>query len=296
MGVVKRIEDVAYPAPYWWNKSVNPEASVANGLGNCTCFVYGAALAAGFPAPVSVITDARNWHKYLANGWVCVPYADYKSNLKVGDIIEWETGNHVAIVSDMVDDTAWISGSFYTGIHGSAYYDGGYDTREGIATLQQLNDFMVNNYQYRFFHYVPLSEEARWCGGEPDYVLVAPLSIVPTERDMNYEQVYVGVTGLRVRTEPNTSSQMRGVAANGYYNISAVVTGGDFGEGDTWYKIGDHYIASVNGVIYYPKEQIMPLEEMMKLMQQMKDTYLKVCAERDMYKDELEKIRRIVNE
>lgn len=286
--IPKKIEDVLYPNPNWWNPEINKLATVENCLPNCTALVWGCA------KPVSTIRDARSWHKYLINGWTSVPYSQYKSQIKVGDVIEWEAGNHVAIVSEMREEP-WISGSFYTGIHGKAMYDGSYDTRDGLTSLKQVNDYFITKYSYRFFHFVPLSEESKWCGSEPDYVLVSPTSIEPVKRDSSKNQAYVGTTGLRLRTAPNLDGDIRGTVPIGYYNVEKI-KGGDFGEGDTWFKVGDYYFASVQGVIYYPKEEIAPLDEMIKLMEQMQESYLKVCNERDDYKRKIELIKGIINE
>lgn len=294
MDIVKNIEEVVYPSPYWWNPSVNKEANIQNGLPNCTAFVVGAILKASMPNIVSVVTDARNWHKHLINGWYSVPYAEYKNNIKVGDVLEWESGNHVAICSDVTNEI-WVSGSFYTGMHGVAYYEGAYDDRNGIVNLQQLNDYFYNNYKYRYFHFVTLEEESKWCGGEPDYVLVSPMSIIPTERDNTTTQAYVGVNGLRVRTEPNLEGGIRGIAPIGYYNVEKV-EGGEFEDGNTWFKTNDLYFAMVNGVQYLPKEEIVPMEEILKLLNQVEASYRKVCDERDDYKRRLEQIRGLTDE
>lgn len=291
MNIPKSIEDVKYNLPYYWDVSINPLATVDNGLGNCTTLVLGAVLSAKMPLPISVLTDAKNWHTVLINGWYCVPYSEHKNNIKEGDILEWVGGNHVAIVSGTGNEIM-ISGSFYTGIHGKAYYNGSYDTRNGISSLKQLNDFMVDKYPYRFFHYVSLEEENKWCGSEPDYVLVAPISIVPVEKNKSKNQVYVGTNGLRVRSEPNTNSNVNGQAMIGYYNVDETIEQKDY----IWYKIGNYYIAGVDGVIYYPKVEIVPMEQMMNLMKQMEETYLSVCNDRDLYKEKLERIRGILDE
>lgn len=293
MNIVKTIDEVKYNAPYWWNPSINQEATIKNCLPNCTCFVYGALKQSGIPVCVNHIGNANEWHRLLVNGWVAVPYKEHKNNIKEGDVIEWEKGNHVAVVSSIENGEPWISGSFYTGENGKSYYDGSYDTREAFTSIKQVNDFMIANYPYRYFHHVSLEEESKWCGGEPDYVLVSPMSITPVAKDTTKNQIYVGVTGLRVRTEPSTNGQMRGVASIGYYNIDEVVKGGAFEDGDTWFKIGDLYVASVNGVKYYPKDETIPIDEMMKLMKQMQDAYLKVVAENNELKDKLERIKEI---
>lgn len=296
MNIVKTIEEVQYNSPYFWNPSINKEARISDCLPNCTCFVVGSLKASGIADCVSVITDASSFHKHLTNGWYSVPYSEYKNDIKIGDVIEWEQGNHVAIVSDIKDGVPWISGSFYTGIHGKAYYDGGYDTRDGFTSLKQVSDFMLQNYQYRYFHFVPLEEESKWCGGDPDYVLVCPVSINPTERDESKDQVYVGITGLRVRTEPNTTSSVRGTASVGYYNVDEIVDGGEHDFGNKWYRIGDLYFADYQGLIYYPRQELVPMEEMIKLMKQIQIEYQKVCDKNAELEAKLKAIRGLTDE
>lgn len=295
MNVVKTIEEVKYNSRYWWDVTLNPYSTISNGLADCTCFCYGACLAAALPVPhpYTGTYGAKNWHLHLINGWTSVPYKEYKNNIKVGDIIEWERGNHVAIVSG-VDKGIMISGSFYTGIHGKSVVDGKYDTRDGIKSLKELNDFMISNYQYRFFHYTTVETESSWCGYEPDYVLVSPMSITPVDKDANKNQIYVGVTGLRVRTQPNTNSQIMGTAAVGYYNVLEIVDGGSYGEGTKWYHVGDYYLAGVSGVTYYPKDEVAPTDEMVALIKKMTEAFESVKNERDEYKDMVERIRQIV--
>lgn len=101
MNIPKTIEECKYNAQNWWNKSINPEATIQNALPNCTCLIFGC-----FDTnekPVSVITNANEWHNHLINGWYAMPYEEYKNNIKVGDVLEWTNGNHVAIVSDVSD-------------------------------------------------------------------------------------------------------------------------------------------------------------------------------------------------
>lgn len=295
MNIIKTIEEVKYNAPYFWNVSINPLATITDCLPDCTTLVVGCIKSSGLPDICSKNPNANEYHKYLINGWFSVPYSEYKSNIKVGDVIEWERGNHIAIVSEIKDNgEIWISGSFYTGENGVAYKDGKYDTRNSFTSLKQVNDFMISKYQYRYFHFVPLATESQWCGGEPEYVLVSPMSITPTEKDTSKNQIYVGVNGLRVRTESNVESQIRGTAAIGYYNVDEKVTGGNYGEGNTWYRIGEYFVAGVSGVTYYPMNEITPMEEMMALMKKMQDSYNAVCNERDEYIDMIERIRKIV--
>ena len=294
MEIVKTIEEVKYNAPYFWNPSINPLAKVSTCLPDCTTLVIGSIKASGMPNICSVYGNANEYHKHLINGWVAVPYKEYRANIKIGDVIEWEKGNHVAIVSNIVGGVPYISGSFYTGINGKAYWEGKYDTREGLTSLKQVNDFMIANYPYRYFHYVSIDEESKWCGGEPDYVLVSPMSITPVDKDASKNQIYVGVNGLRVRTEPSTNGQIRGVASIGYYNIDEVVKGGAFDDGDTWYRIGELYVAAVNGVQYYSKDNTIPIDEIVRLMKQMQEAYLKVTKENEELKQKLISIERII--
>lgn len=305
MDIVKKIEEVAYPSSFWWNSSINKEANISNGLPNCTAFVIGAVAKANIPTPVKVVTDARNWHKNLTNGWYAVPYAEHKNNIKVGDILEWEKGNHVAICSDTTNGV-WISGSFYTGVHGVAYYEGNYDDRNGIVNLQQLNDYFYNNYKYRYFHFVPLDEESKWCGGEPDYILVSPASI-KNERDITKDQVYVGVTGLRIREKATCECDVLGICSVGYYDVEEVTKGGGYGTGNKWYNIGGKYIAGVDGVIYYPKGEgpapVKPTSDVSELIDKLQSAFKTVCdelvktsEERDKYKDKLVQIGVIAND
>ena len=295
MYIVKKVDEVVYPNPYFWDISINPLASIINGLADCTTLVIGAIKSCGLPDIVPRNSgDAKSYHLNLINGWYAVPYSEYKSNIKVGDVIEWVKGNHVAIVSD-TSNGVMISGSFYTGTNGKAYDGGSYSKRDGITSLKQLNDFMLKNYPYRFFHFVPLETESSWCGGEPDYVLVAPSTLIPVERDTTKNQAYVGVNGLRVRTEPNTDSRIVGICAIGYHNV-AKVEGGDFGEGNTWFKVGDYYIASVKGVTYYPADELSPFEELMKNMKQLEDAFVKVKNENEILTRKLNQIKDIVED
>lgn len=288
--IVKNIEEIRYNSQFWWNRSINPLATKESCLPDCTCCVVGAIKKANLPDICDRYGNAGEYHLHLINGWYRLPFEDNKANIKVGDVIEWEKGNHIAIVSDIRDGVPWVSGSFYTGDDGKAYSGDGYSKRS-MTNLKDIDEFFYKNYPYRYFHFVPLEEEMKWCGGTPEHLLVSPNSVVPVERDISKKQIYVGVTGLRVRTEPNTECSVRGVASVGYYNVSEIVKGGSFENGDTWYKVDDFYLAGVNGVIYYPNEEIAPLEEMMALMKKMQDNYIRVCKERDEYKRRLNDIR-----
>lgn len=284
---------------YYWDIKVNPGASVANGLPDCTTFAYGCVLENGQLPPVYRFGSAGSWHTFLTNGWIAVPYKEYRENIKEGDIIEWSKGNHVAVVSSVLRGIK-VSGSFYTGIHGKAYYDGKYDTREGINSLQQLGDYFYNKYQYRFFHNTTVEEESKWCGYDPDYVLVSPTLIAPVEKDTSKNQAYVGINGLRIRTEASTNSTIKGLLSVGYYNVEKV-TGEKWEDrgktDDTWYKIGDYYVAGVDGVEYYPaKDYPDPLKQIEMLMAQLTNEIETLKEENRALNNKLNTIRGIVNE
>ena len=148
---------------FFWDKGVNPNATIENGLANCTTFVYGVCKAIGLGAPVSRIVDARNWHKYLNSGWIAIPYD--RAAVRENDIIEWDA-NHVGIA----ESRDRIASSWYTGMHGKAYFDGKYDTRS-FSSLKEMSEWMVANYHYRFFHKVSIEQEIKSIGAEPTWIL-----------------------------------------------------------------------------------------------------------------------------
>lgn len=218
---------------YYWDISVNPVATIKACLADCTAFVYGACLEYGLPAPVSKVSEANQWHTLLINGWKAIPFD--KSKVKVNDIIEWGK-NHVAIVSDIIDGKIMISGSFYTGEHGKAYIDGKYDTRDSFKSLEEVSNFMIKNYRYRFFHYVDLDTESQWVGGQPEYILVAPnQSVMPVERNRYVDQIETTDRGLRIRTAPSLSATIHSSVQIGYYNVWATHEA----DGYVWYEIAD---------------------------------------------------------
>lgn len=283
---------------YYWDPSVNPNATIINGLPDCTTFAFGAVLEAGLPAPVSKIVAAGNWHNYLINGWIAKPYKGNEKTIKVGDILEWDgSKNHVAVVSEIGNEVK-ISGSFYTGIHGTSMYDGSYDKRTGINSLQELSDFFINKYQYRFFHFVPLSTENSWVHGEPDYILVSPLPLQPVDRNPNVDQVYVGISGLRVRTGPTTDSRVLGICPSGYFNLEEKVIGGTYTDrgvdDNVWYKIENYYIAAVAGVDIYPKKEEESIDHIEHYLKRLLDEIDSLKAENEELKKKLEAIKEIV--
>ena len=81
-------------SPCFWDKSLNPNATITDGLANCTTLTYGLTILYNRPLPVSRIVSAGQWHNYLINNWTCKKFD--KSILKVGDIIELSLGGKVS--------------------------------------------------------------------------------------------------------------------------------------------------------------------------------------------------------
>ena len=230
---------------YCWNPVYNPNATIDNGLANCTTMCIAFSYVLKNPYPVTRIVSANNWHKVLTNGWSAKPYGSCE--IEVGDIIEWSDHCHVATVIYINDGEPFVGASWYTGEHGVAIYNGQYDTRH-FSTLEELSNFMVGNYPYRFYHECSLSEEANKTGGLPQYVLKAPKKIKPVKEDKTRDQIQVLTDEQNVRDE---GYNIVGVAQKGFYNVY----GTKEHDGYTWYMVEvNRYIAGVNGrVIYIPQ-------------------------------------------
>lgn len=252
--MIKSINGLEYGGKYhqyFWDESINLGATIDLALPDCTTFVLGDVLVDRGKSPVSVLRNAGAWHNYLANGWIAIPYEE--SKLKLGDIVEWSAHNHVARVSEIKKGEAFVSRSYYTGIHGKAYYNGSYDTRN-FSSLRDLSDFMISNYPYRFFHFVNLDVENDSVGGKPNYILVMPLSSV--NKDTSKNQIQVLTNEQYVRDE---NDEIISGCEKGYYNVLSTKQL----RGYTWYEVEkDKFIAGVNGrVIYLPKESKKQLEQ-----------------------------------
>ena len=234
-------EGLEYPNGFYWNIGQNPYASIINGLADCTAFSFGAIIEDGHRPVVSRVCNANNFHKYLINGWSYIPYDE--SRLEIGDIVEWSAKCHVAVVSDKQKN---ISGSFYTGMHGRAYWNGKFDTRSFVS-LKEMSDWMVANYPTRFFHHWSIEEESRWCGGSPEYILKHPLYSVG--EDKSVDQIFVSADDMNVR---NNSNEVLKRAEKGYYNV----LGWKDNNGYRWYEVEKgKYIANVESrVTFIPKQ------------------------------------------
>ena len=238
-----------YPNSYYWDIARNPYASVLNGLADCTCYCYGAVIEDGHRPVVSKVCNANVYHKYLINGWSSIPYDETK--LEKGDIIEWSTKCHVAVYVGKNN----IAGSFYTGIHGRAYWNGKFDTRNFVS-LKEMSDWMFTNYPTRTFHNWSIEEESRWCGGSPDLILKHPLWSV--SEDKSVDQIFVSSDQMNVR---NDSNEVLKRAEKGYYNV----LGWKDNAGYRWYEVekGKYIAGYENIVTFIPKtnDNIVDLEK-----------------------------------
>lgn len=256
---------------YFWDLGVNPLATIENCLPNCTAFVIGDILNDGLPIPVSRIGNANTWHLNLTNGWTLKEFEADK--VQVGDILEWTKGCHVARVSKIEDNKIYISGSFYTGIHGKAMYDGGFDTRDGLNSLKEVSDFMLTNYPTRFFHFWELENENSWVGDTPRYILRQPQNVEPVKRDESVNQIEVLTNEQNIR---NAQNQIVGVAKKGYYNVIRITHSTK--NNRDWYEVAeDKFISQMDDrVVYLPTNlsEVEKLrEENTKLKNDMKEIY-----------------------
>lgn len=252
-------DNLQFPNKYYWDINLNPYATILDGLADCTCYCYGAIIEDGHRPCVSRVCNANNYHKYLINGWSCMPYDE--SKLEFGDIIEWSEKCHVAVY---VGDG--ICGSFYTGIHGKAYYDGKFDTRN-FRTLKEMSDWMIANYPVRFFHHWSIEKENSWVGGEPDYILKHPLYSVKENPSVN--QIRVLTNDMNVR---NNDNEILKRAESGYFNV----LGWKDSNGYRWYEVEPNkYIAGYEGrVIYLPANE--GIDELKKEIQDLKEKLKKI--------------------
>lgn len=283
------INDLSYGGKYhnqFWNPQFNKEANIQNALANCTTAVIGFCLVEKNPLPVSVISDASNWHNYLTNGWRCIDFDEKK--VKVGDVIQWVDKCHVCKVADIVDGTIYINGSYYTGEHGVAYYNGKYDTRNRFKSLQELSDFMVNEYPTRFYHHWTLDKESQMVGGRPEHIFVCPDNVSPVERNTNVNQIQTTDDTLRIRTAPNLSAEIVGHVEKGYYNVLQECEA----DGFTWYEIASGRWCANVSTIYLPKQDDI-IAQIQRYFDAMKSEVSNLTDENEKLKQKLNEIKAI---
>ena len=231
-----------YPNPFYWDINRNPYAIVKTCLADCTCFVYGAIIEDGHrPLTKFKRCDANSIEQSLINGWSRIAYD--KSKLEKGDVIQWVKHCHVAVYTGNGE----ISGSFFTGMHGRAYYNGTFDTRT-FKSLQECNDSMIKNYPDRFFHHWSIEKEMSWVKGKdddgsPEYILKHPLYSVA--ENPSVDQIFASGDDMNVRNDKNEILKR---AEKGYYNV----LGWKDSNGYRWYEVEKgKYIAGYDGVVTY---------------------------------------------
>lgn len=231
---------------YCWDINYNPNATIANGLANCTTLAIAFSYIHNLPYPVSRIGSANIWHKLLINGWSYKPYGTV--SIEKGDIIEWVDNVHVATVIEIKEGEPILGCSWYTGEHGKSEIDGKYDTRNEFHSLDELSNFMVKNYPFRFYHEATLLEESNRVGGLPQYVLKAPERVKPDGENKSINQIQVLTNEQNVRDD---AGNIVGVADSGYYNVF----GSKVENGYTWYQTKYGFIAGVkNRVVFIPAD------------------------------------------
>lgn len=258
---------------FFWDPAFNPLATISNCLANCTCMVLGDCGVTGTPRPVSRAVGAAHWHEYLTNDWKKINYDI--SKVKVGDIIEWTKKPHVARVFKIENGVPWVRASFYTGEHGvSVLSDGSYDTRKRFNSIEEVSDFMVKNYPYRFYHENTLTKESSAVGADPTYILSMPDTIMPVERNEDVNQIETTDATLRIRTGPSLSSSIVGHVEIGYYNVLSVEPASvddkkwykeKYGEElECWYEIANNRWCSNITTKFLPKKGETDISEALK--------------------------------
>lgn len=249
--MITKIKDCVYDNKYYWS-DLNLNANVTNCLPNCTTLCYGAIIQDGKLPPVSVILNANLWHTVLTNGWTCIGY-DY-DKLEVGDIIEWTNKNHVAVVSKINSDKKIISASFYTGDDGTSK-----SRRYNFNSMEQVSNYMLTNYETRYFHCWSIEDEQKAVGALPTFILKHPLYSV--ERNTIKDQIEVLTYQQNVRDSANNILKK---AERGFYDVLSISES----NGYTWYEVEENkYIAGVEGrVIFYPNKEDGDLLEENKVL------------------------------
>ena len=277
--MITDIKDLAYGGKYhkyFWDVSVNPKATITSGLADCDCFVLGDIASEGLPQPVSSPKNADTWHLKVTNGWTVKPYNT--KDVEVGDVIQWIKGCHVARVCKIENGTIYISGSFYTGIHGRAYYNGKFDVRTGINSLKELWDFMYSKYPSRVLHVWSVATESKYVGYQPDNIIKKP-TVLTVAKNENVNQINVLTNVQNIR---NSKDQIIGTARKGYYNVISTKRDSQY----TWYEVEKgKWIAGVSGrVVYYPAKNANQ-EEIEKIEKEIKSLEARIAALKKKLKD-----------
>lgn len=164
-------------------------------------------------------TNAKLWLENYREPWQ-VKGADFKPSS--GDIAVF-TGEfgHVVYIEEVVGDSALISD--YNRVAPLTYAS---DTWKWGTRLNGCGELIG------YLHY--------------------PYEMVETvERDKTKNQIHCADTSLRIRTEPNTHSEIVGYVQDGYYNVLDMADA----DGYTWYKIKEERWCANIGTTYLPSTE-----------------------------------------
>ena len=294
------IEDLAYGGKYhdqFWNKKYNSEADVDNCLPNCTCGVIGFCLVENDPYPVSRVTDASEWDGLLINDWKVIDFD--KSKVRAGDIIQWKEKCHVAKVADIQDGVIYVNSSFYTGENGVARAGGKYDTRDSYRSMEEVCRDMMTKYPARFYHCCSLDKESNMVGGQPEKILVRPMTLAPVDPDNSKDQVETTDITLRIRTKPTVKSENVGHVSIGYYDVLDVKDAAEEDKQNVqglkcWYQIGENrWIANITTVYHRKDDGSDIIAELERYFESMKRSINALTDENTMLKEDIKKVDEI---
>lgn len=237
-----------------WSNCIKgyPMDSHANVLANCVGYASGRFN--------EIIEEARDYQECTYTNLTCNA-CDFLeraiesglqtgSTPRVGAIMCWGGGNggcgHVEVVEIFNEELFEVQTSA-SNYGGNQFYN-------AMRTNNNGRWGMSSSFYFKGFIYQP-EDVQKWIKGEP----LPP--ITPTvERDEFKNQVEVIVDNLKVRTQPNTSSESLGYASKGFYNYYESVDN----EGYTWHRIADNqWIASNEGewtILYPAKEEKKTIE------------------------------------
>lgn len=167
---------------YYWDYSWNPGAYFDSSLNtydlalpNCTTYAWGRVREMGAPGPITGWHNASAWHAYLTNGWTYVSYS--LANLEVGDIVEWTSGNHVAVVEKIEGSTVYVSQSYYCDDNGQATANYRSSSLWG-STKASVDNYGYSHWPSRYFNYGLITSAGL---GYPQYILKNPVTYSDTQ-------------------------------------------------------------------------------------------------------------------
>jgi hypothetical protein len=157
-----------------------------------------------------------------------------------------------------------------------------------FKSLQELSDFMVNEYPTRFYHHWTLDKESQMVGGKPEHIFVCPDNVSPVERNTNVNQIQTTDEGLRIRTEPSLNGEIVGHVQVGYYNVLQTTEA----DGYVLYEIGANRWCADVSTIYLPKQDDI-IAQIQRYFDAMKSEVSNLTDENEKLKQKLNEIKAI---